>query len=332
MNQQDPLKKNRLGLGGILLVSGGVLVASGAFLLPDPGRLAGNAQMAPLPDARATTATDGAATGSPSDASAERPTSPPDAVRPLVPVYWLGGDGGTERLFREYLATPEDSAGDPIADAVRLMTSGRPLDPDYHSAWRPASSVSSSISTKNVITLDISSDAFPQRLGEDQGRLALQQLVYTATAAAADAGLIAGGEASSVVVLVDGAADRRVFDSVDLDGAWTRDAATLAPLWIIDPQEGTRSDAGTLTVHGVGPASEDALDWRIERSSDGSATDGSRLFGDGSVDVVRQDGAPGAYSFPVTLPPGRYEITVSVPSGDTSGEVASEDSKTVVVR
>ncbi|MBG6225558.1 hypothetical protein IWX63_002131 [Arthrobacter sp. CAN_A2] len=328
MNHQDPLKKNRLGLGGILVVSGAVLVGSGAFLLPDPGLLAGNAQMAPLPDSRATTAPDGAVTASPDALSGQATTTDPsDAVRPLVPVYWLGDEDGAERLFREFL-TPEESGGDPIADAVRLMTSGQPLDPDYHSSWQPASRVTASISTKNVITLDISSDAFPQRLGEKQGRLALQQLVYTATAAAADAGLIAGGEASSVVVLVDGAADYRAFGSVDLGGEWTRDAATLAPLWIIDPQEGVQVDGDRLTVHGTGPASEDELAWRIDHSLDGSAEGPTELFRDGSVDIAPQDGAPGAYSFSVTLPPGRYEITVSAPSTDG----AARDSKTVVVR
>ncbi|WP_434994216.1 GerMN domain-containing protein [Arthrobacter sp. Ld5] len=334
MHREDPLKKNRLGLGGILLVSGGVLLGSAAFLFPELGLLAGNAQMAPLPDPRATTPTEAATTEPPADASGQAlSTGPSDAVGALVPVYWLGDGAGDddERLFREYLPAPGDSAGDPIADAVRLMTAGQPLDPDYHSSWRPASSVSSSISTKNVITLDISSDAFPPRLDEEQGRLALQQLVYTATAAASDAGLIAGGEASSVVVLVDGAAHYRAFGSIDLGGEWTRDAATLAPLWIIDPQEDTQADAGSLTVHGVGPASEDELTWRIDRSTDGSAAGATSLFRDGSVDVAPQDGAPGAYSFPVNLPPGRYEITVSVP-GAPPGGAAPGDSKTVVVR
>ncbi|MHA7282803.1 GerMN domain-containing protein [Arthrobacter sp. TMS2-4] len=332
MNHEDPLTKNRLGLGGILLVSGAVLLGSAAFLRPDLGLLAGNAQMAPLPDPRATTAPgDASATPSPSTSGQVPTAGPSDAGRPLVPVYWLGGDAGAERLFREYLPEPEDSAGDPIADAVRLMTSGQPLDPDYHSSWQPASTVSSSISTKNVITLDISSDAFPQRLDEEQGSLALQQLVYTATAAASDAGLIAGGEASSVVVLVDGAAHYRAFGSIDLEGEWTRDTATLAPLWIIDPQEGTRAAAGDLTVHGVGPVSEDVLAWRIDRSIDGSEESATNSFRDGTVEVAPRDGAPGAYSFPVTLPPGRYEITVSVP-GVPSGDAPSGDSKTVVVR
>ncbi|MHA7238663.1 GerMN domain-containing protein [Arthrobacter sp. TMS1-12-1] len=327
MNHQDPLKKNRLGLGGILLVSGSVLVGSGALLLPDLGPRSGNAQLAPLPDPAATAAADAEPTPSP-EAMTGPSAGPSEAVQPLVPVYWLGADDGAERLFREYLPTPEDSTGDPIADAVRIMAAGRPLDPDYHSSWRAASRVSSSVSTKNVITLDLSSDAVSPRLDEGQARLALQQLVYTATAAASHAGLIAGGEASSVVVLVDGAADQRAFGAVDLGGEWTRDAESIAPLWIIDPQDGVQVDSGNLTVHGVGPASEDALAWRIDRSTDGSAKGGTELFRDGSVDISPEDGAPGAYSFAVTLPPGRYEVTVSVPS--TEG--ASGDSKTVVVR
>ncbi|BBE22887.1 hypothetical protein MN0502_17700 [Arthrobacter sp. MN05-02] len=131
-----------------------------------------------------------------------------------------------------------------------------------------------------------------------------------------------------MVVLVDGTAGYRAFGAVDLDGEWTRDSANLAPVWIIDPQEDVESDTASLTIHGVGPAAEQSLDWRIDRSVDGSEDGDAALFRDGSVDMAPQDGAPGAFSFSVTLPPGRYEITVSTPSDASS----AADSKTVVVR
>jgi hypothetical protein len=330
MSQHDPLRKNRLGLRGILLVSGGVLVASSVFFLPDTGLLRGSASTTDLAQPSLTAAS-GEGTDGPSDAAVLKQgtsTGPADAIQPLLPVYWLGEVEGTDRLFREFLVSPAGATGDPISEAVQVMTEGRPLDPDYHSPWRPASSVSSSISTKNVITLDISADSLSKRLDEDEARLALQQLVHTATAAAANGGLIAGGEASSVVVLVDGAANYRAFGAVDLGGEWTRDASALAPVWVIDPQEGVEYAAESLTIHGVGPATDDSLAWRIDRSVDGSAAGGTDLFRDGSVDISPQDGVPGAYSFSVTLPPGQYEITVSTPSG--SGR--AQDSKTITVR
>lgn len=334
MSEQDPLKKRRLGLRGMLMVSGGVLVASSVFLLPNIGMLEGSAPTTSLPVPSPLSGDEEQTGAASSDAvlrSQGGPAGPAEPAQLLLPVYWLGDVEGDDRLFREFRTITDGATGDPIADAVRLMTASEPLDPDYRSPWRAAADVSSSISTKNVITLDISSDAFAENLGEDDARLAVQQLVYTATAAAARAGLIAGGESSSVVVLVDGTANYQAFDSLDLGGEWSRDTAALAPVWIIDPQQGVEAGTSGLTIHGVGPASEQSVSWRIDRVEDGAseAEDADRsLFRDGTVDIEPQDGAPGAYSFPVTLPPGRYDVTVSVPAG--SGEAA--DSKTFVVR
>lgn len=325
MSEQDPLKRSRLGLPGILLVSGGVLVVSTVFIVPNAGLLQGGAPTTAIAEPFATPSAGSAAPSGPAVQTQGAAAGPAGSAQALLPVYWLGDVEGDDRLFREFLPAPEGSTGDPIADAVRLMTGGTPLDPDYRSPWQQASSVRSAISTKNVITLDISSDAFAPRLDEDAARLALQQLVFTATAAAANAGLIPGGESSSVVVLVDGAADIRAFDAIDLVGEWTRDTAFLAPVWIIDPQQDVQADTAGLIIHGTGHSSEESVAWRIDRRVDGSEDGPTGLFRDGSVDITPEDGA---YSFSVTLPPGRYEITVSVPEGD--GE--AHDSKSVVVR
>lgn len=322
MSEQDPLERPRLGLRRILLVSGGVLLVSGVFLIPGTGLLQNVVPTTDLPtppsSSAGLTATssedDGAATAS-------------EAPRPLLPVYWLGNVNGGDRLFREFLETPEASSGDPIADAVLKMTSREPLDPDYRSPWRPASSVSSSISTRNVITIDLSSDALSEQLDEEEAELALQQLVYTATAAAANGGLVTGGESSSVVVLVDGRSGYRAFGAVDLRGELTRDNSVLAPVWIIDPQEGVEANADGLTVHGVGPTDQREVSWRVERASAGANTVDTAPVDEGTADISSADDDAGAYSFTVALPPGRYEITVSAPT--TEGEAA--DSKTVQV-
>lgn len=329
MNGRDPLRQSRLGLRGILLVSGGVLVASSVFLVPNLDVFEGSAARTDLARPVETPEPE-VVTGAPSEAAVRSQgaaAGPAATAQPLLPVYWLGEVDGTDRLFREFLVSPAASTGDPISEAVRIMTEGKPLDPDYTSPWNPASSISSSVSTKNVITLDISSDALSQRLDEEDARLALQQLVYTATAAASDGGLITGGEASSVVVLVDGTADYRAFGAVGLGGELTRDTTALAPVWIIDPQEGVELGTESLTVHGVGPAGDESVAWRIDRRSEDSGG-GTDLFLDGLADIVPADGAPGAYSFAVSLPPGTYEITVS----PISGGATAGDTKTVVVR
>ena len=332
MSEQDPLERPRLGLRRILLVSGGALLVSGVILVPGTGLLQGVAPTTDLrvpPSASAELSTDTAAGGPVVDGSARASSAP----RPLLPVYWVGDAGNRDGLFREYLEAPATSTGDPIADAVLKMTSREPLDPDYRSLWQPASSVSSSISTRNVITIDLSSDALAEQLDEDEARLALQQLVFTATAAAAHAGLITGGESSSVVVLVDGESGYRAFGAVELRGEWTRDTSVLAPVWIIDPQEGVETDTSGFTVHGQGPAEQQEVTWRVDRVPAGvasaeapDATAGAP-FDEGTAEISTADGAEGAYTFTLQLPPGGYEITVSAP--DAGG---ASDSKTIQVR
>jgi len=82
------------------------------------------------------------------------------------------------------------------------MTSLKPLDPDYMTPWRPASRVT--VSQKgDAITVDLSSDAFSNtQVGSELADRAVQQLIYTATAAA----LKAGTPATTVKITVDGAA------------------------------------------------------------------------------------------------------------------------------
>ena len=331
MSEQDPLERPRLGLRRILLVSGGVLLVSGIFLVPGTGLFQNVTPTTDLPTPPSSSAgltdTRSGEVGTTGGAAAS------EVPRVLLPVYWLGDVDGSDRLFRELLETPEASTGDPIADAVLKMTSREPLDPDYRSPWQPASSVSSSISTRNVITIDLSSDALAEQLDEDEARLALQQLVFTATAAAAHAGLITGGESSSVVVLVDGESGYRAFGAVELRGEWTRDTSVLAPVWIIDPQEGVETDTSGFTVHGQGPAEQQEVTWRVDRVPAGvasaeapDATAGAP-FDEGTAEISTADGAEGAYTFTLQLPPGGYEITVSAP--DAGG---ASDSKTIQVR
>ncbi|MHA7277617.1 GerMN domain-containing protein [Arthrobacter sp. Hz1] len=245
----------------------------------------------------------------------------------LLPVYWLGDNEGDLLLYREFIEG--DQGGDPIAAAIQAMTASSPLDPDYFGSWSPASTVSASISPDNIITVDISSDAFGAGIDEGSAYQAIQQLVYTATAAAANAGLVSDGDPGSVVVLVDGVAGFNAFGQIELGGRMQRDAALIAPIWIIEPQHGEVRDQSTITVAGSAVSEVGVLHWRI------SAVDGAVLepYRSGTVRLDDGPGSPGPFEFTIALLPGEYEISVfDRPSDDPSGPELNTDTKRITVQ
>ncbi len=321
MSKRDPLCRSRLGFRGLLASSAGVLLCSSVLLLP---ACTGNPEI-PNPPAS------DVSNSLPRDPLPETRAVPADGAgsESLLPVYWLGGSGGAALLYREFVRA-EVPAGDPIAAAVRLMTTARPFDPDFHSLWEPASMVTSSISAQNVITVDIPADAFRAGLDDAVADLAIQQLVFTATAAAANAGLIGAGEASSVVILVDGKAGFDGFGAVSLDGELRRDGSLVAPVWVIDPQHGDIRDPSTVVVSGTGTSGASSLSWRItsldKLEGHASPDPGQRVPGatvkEGRVLLDSPAGSPGEFEFTVALPPGRYEIAVFRIAGDGHEEFA----------
>lgn len=227
-----------------------------------------------------------------------------------VPVYWLGINGKDIQLYREFRAT--GSTAEPISTAIRAMTSERPDDPDYFSPWRPAQSVSATVSSNNTITVDMPAEAFAVPLDEGVAQRAVQQLVYTATAAAAKAGVLTRGHVGNVVVLVDGRAGYEAFGYVELGGPMRRNAEFLAPVWIIDPQEDQIRSGRSTTVTGSGVSPDSILQWElspVELKKPGPPDSRPRLSGQTVIDSVA--GTAGEFSIQLDLPPGKYRVSVS---------------------
>lgn len=222
----------------------------------------------------------------------------------LLPVYWMGDNNGSILLYREFLEG--DQGGDPIAAAVQAMTTSAPLDPDYFGSWSPASTVSASISPGNIITVDISRDAFGTRTDEGSAYRAVQQLVYTATGAAASSGLVSGGDPSSVVILVDGEPGFNAFGHIELGAQMLRDTALMAPIWVIAPQHGEVRDQPEITVSGSGVSDDAVLYWRIDEVVGADL----KPYRSGTVGLDEGPSAPGLFEFTVALEPGEYEVTV----------------------
>ena len=202
-----------------------------------------------------------------------------------VAVYWVGDSPQGPRLFREFRRVP---AGDPYAEAVGLLTSGEPLDPDYRSllSGLDVRSVGHEGATYTLTLGDGAPTERPSGMSTAQARLAEQQLVYT----------------------LQGVGQTR--DPVDVDhlygeaGLVTNDdwAKTLNLVSVTSPeQDSTVGD--TFTASGVASSFEATVPWQIRQGSTvvkkGFTTaDGwmDRLYPwQAQVDV--SDLEPGTYTF-----------------------------------
>lgn len=240
-----------------------------------------------------------------------------------IPVYWLAENDGTVSLYREFVRVK--GAADPIADSVRYMLSQKPADPRYFSAWRPSTAVGASISPDNVITVDLSAKAFGADVDEGLAERSIAQLVFTATAAASNAGILTEGLEPSVRILVDGEAGYEAFGRIALDHNFVRDAKLAAPLWIIDPQFGTTEKAGQVTFHGVSAMFSGGEFWEITRREESAGPDA--VVASGDLHTGGDSLGHNEFSFTYVLAPGEYTFTawgVDATTGHRAGAEAKD--------
>lgn len=196
-------------------------------------------------------------TSTPTTSATESPTSTSTGELEGVPVYWLGESKASVWLYREFRTVPD--VGGPVASAVSAMTSMEPQDPDYFTPWAPASRVTVT-EDGDAITVDISADAFAgSGVGSQVAERAVQQLVWTATAAAQKPG--------PVTITVDGEA-YDAWGAIRLGEPLSRDADARGQIWIESPTEGATL-AEPYRVTGSSTAFEGTISWEVE-APDGS--------------------------------------------------------------
>lgn len=179
-------------------------------------------------------------------------TTPPAEDLENVPVYWIGDTTTQGWLYREFQTVPD--TGGAVASAVAAVMSGAPLDPDYRTLWSPPERLEVT-QDGDAITVDVSPDAFDNtQVGSPYAVLAVQQVVWTATAAA--------GSPGPVTITVDGEA-YDAWGAVSLGEPMTREAAVQAQIWIDSPNEGAQLEPGVVTVTGVSTAFEATVSWEL---------------------------------------------------------------------
>ena len=283
----------------------------------------GDGDATPAPSATASSTATGPTT---SPTSTPGPTTPAPAPTAStlrsIPVYYLGESRRAVRLFREFRSVPD--VGGPVASAVSAMTRLTPLDPDYSTPWRPASRVAVS-QNGTAISVDLSADAFSNTsVGSETAELAVQQLVHTATAAAAQSGT----PATTVTITRDGrAAD--VWGAVRVGAPMRRApvADVQAHAWVVSPQHGDVRSAGRVAFTGFGTSFEATFGWVVRTSAGSVVARGSAVGGTGT-------GGFGTVTFAATLAAGSYVVTLSTddPSGGAEGGGPATDTKAFTVR
>lgn len=242
--------------------------------------------------------------------------SPTEAETRALGVYYLSEQAeGEWWLYREFrsVTIPDQR---PIAAAVSAMFTLRPLDPDYESPWPAGSAVISTTRSGDTATIDLAAAAQGRQAPAAIAELAVQQLVHTATAA--------DPTASRIRILVDG---------VELTDLWGQDvgpqpfarapqAEVIAPVWIIEPEEG-KTVPRPFTVRGTADVFEATVSYEV-LDDEGSAID------DGSVTASTGTGGRGEWSIDLTLEPGTYVLRFYTLAED--GQPSGVDTKTVRVR
>lgn len=303
-----------IGLAGALGVAAAVLVG---------GAIALNSSDDDAPVASETTSSPSAPSEAPSTPAAPPSTPPSETAPPLeeftVPVYYVADSGDGLRLVREFHAV-ESHLG-PVGAAVQEMLSTLPADPDYTTLWFGGVQVQVAEVSADVITIDLSDPAENDEAALENPDLAVQQVVYTATAAAHDAGL---DGSLPVRITIDGQDPGRLFDGADVSEPVGRaDPLEVRQLvQLNEPGEGA-TVSGPVTFAGEAAVFEATVEWVLRR--DGEEVDS------GSTETTECcTFAP--FSLELELEPGSYEIVMSEsdPSGG-EGRPPMSDTRTFTV-
>jgi hypothetical protein len=265
---------------------------------------------------------------SPSTSSSSTTSGPAQTVQVTLPVYFVGPIGDskpTYKLFREFVRgdVGGDTAAQKAKAALVLAINAQPYSntDGYLQPWS-GQTIGDVQVTPQLITVDLANAGNPDAAQtQEVRRLAVQELVWTATAAVQ--------QTVPVRFTVDGAS-AKLFGSISTDQAFTRPSSSeswrdLAPIWVDSPTRDQVLPAGKpVTVKGQATVFEASLAWDLKR---GTATvkDGHTTASIGAPDR-------GQYSIEVgTLQPGTYTIHVWEPSAK-DGSVAAERSVTFSVK
>ncbi len=210
-------------------------------------------------------------------------------------IFYLTDTGAGLRLAREFHSLPSlDEPASRAQDALIEMLHGRPRDSDYASPWPRDTLVRDVRVGDGTITVDLAGTGLGARVGDAAAELAVQQLVYTATAAV--------GRDDPVRLLIDGRPARDLWGG----GSWT-EPVRRAPesqvrlLAQVDLPADRSSVGRRFVVTGSAATLDGAAQWSL-------VTPEGRLVTAGTTQPAAAQ----------RLSPFRFEV--SLPAGEPDGQ------------
>lgn len=242
-----------------------------------------------------------------------RPDPTPSIVPTEPTAVYYAKDG---RLVREFHELPEwdGSAAARVRSAVtEMLRADSARDPDYAGLWPEGARVDAVSMQGETVSIDIG-NASDHDASADIARLAVQQLVWTATA-------VPG--VTVVNLTLQRRRDVPMWGHVDLSAPQRRAPAVdvLAPVWLISPQHGDQVGR-EVTLHLAGIVFEATVSYAVRR--------GGTVVRQGFVTVNQGPPAQGDAKEVITLEPGEYVIEAFAVSAG-SGEPTFLDDHTVTV-
>jgi Immunoglobulin-like domain of bacterial spore germination len=311
--------QNTANDGDAVAGPGTTTTASGA-----PSSATAGASPTPSPVATLPPSTAPQATTAPS----ERRGKPEPVVKSaVVPVYWLGDRAGgksvvvgpkpstptrsTVRLYRTWAKV----SGRPALEAVRIMTSKQPGDPDYYSVWRGAE-INTVTRSEGVVTVDFKQLPATD-LDADTADVATQQLIYTVQGALHNS-------TEPVQVTQQGRSGARLFGQIDTSEPLGRAQAAdvQALVWIDSPAEG-QTTTSPVTIQGTANAFEATVNYQVTNLKTRKST---KSF------VNAKEGQKfSPFVIQLKLAPGPWQIDAYLVSAE-DGSISDADSKTIFVK
>jgi hypothetical protein len=267
------------------------------------------------------------ATVPPGEGGIGEPPADPVATNETLAVYYVGEEhivvegGGNQqrpRLYREFrqLDVGDGSAAARVEAALsHMLTPGSALDPDYGSGWPNSATVTGVAVAGTTATVDLAGAA-THSVGSEAAHIAVQQLVWTATA---DPGV------DQVELLINGAAVDELWGHVGIDAPLTRAPSldTLALLWLISPQHGD-TVPGTFEVHIYGAPFEATAQLRVRQGDTVVHEQHVTLGGSGFPEFF------GEAKVELTLDAGNYTLEVFELSAMDGSEIRLDDKAVTV--
>jgi hypothetical protein len=231
------------------------------------------------------------------------------------PVFYVGSTGAGPRLFAEPGTAP--SGASVLDAAVAAAVTGVARDPDYRSPWPAGTTMQRAQLSDGTLSVDLGGDVAdrPSGMTQPEAALAVQQLVYTAQAAA--------DRQLPVTFLLDGEPTSTLLgEPADRPVAAAAPDNTLSPVSIGSLAEGARVTS-PFTVSGKAAAFEANVQWEL--------MDGDTVVKQGFA-TAEECCTLSPYSFQVTAPPGEYTLVVhDEDASDGEGAPPTRDTRTVVV-